>query len=208
MAKKKSTYDFGRIIPTVLTPIDQIKENPKNPRKISPKKFKEAVQSVIDFPQMLKYRPLVLNKKMEVIGGNVRLRACIKAGYVELPTINDSDLTVKERKEFIIKDNLNYGDWDWPELDEWKRDELEAWGLEIEKKKEDFGEGEEVFSEYLGEANNYVVLMFDNDIDWLSAQTHFKLKAVYSKRQNGKKWSKGIGRVVNGAEYLKGLQDG
>jgi len=46
-----------------------------------------------------------------------------------------------------------------------------------------------------------------NEIDWLSAQTHFNLKSVYSKRQNGKPWSKGIGRVINGAEYLKDLKD-
>jgi len=58
------------------------------------------------------------------------------------------------------------------------------------------------FSERLGEANNYIVLKFDNELDWLSAQTHFELDSVYSKRANGKPWSKGIGRVLDGADYL------
>ena len=62
------------------------------------------------------------------------------------------------------------------------------------------------FSEEVGEAHNFVVLYFDNDLDWLSAQTHFSLESVHSKRQNGKPWSKGVGRVINGAEYLKKLK--
>ena len=63
------------------------------------------------------------------------------------------------------------------------------------------------FSEYLDEAHNYVVLLFDSDVDWLSAQTHFNIKSVHSMRANGKPWSKGIGRVLDGAEYLKGIKD-
>ena len=62
--------------------------------------------------------------------------------------------------------------------------------------------GEIEFSPEVDESHNYVVLYFDNDMDWLSAQSHFNLKSVYSKRANGKPWSKGIGRVINGAEYL------
>ena len=79
------------------------------------------------------------------------------------------------------------------------------WGVDVPDQSESLGieEQEIVFSEYLEESNNYVVLIFDNDIDWLSAQTHFDLKTVHSKRQNGKPWSKGIGRVINGADYLK-----
>ena len=61
------------------------------------------------------------------------------------------------------------------------------------------------FSEFLNESNNYVVLFFDNDMDWLQAQTHFDLKTVSSKRQNGKEWSKGIGRVLNGVNYLNNI---
>jgi len=63
-------------------------------------------------------------------------------------------------------------------------------------------EGSEKFSEAIAESNNYVVLVFKNDLDWLSAQSHFDLDTVTAKRQNGKPWSKGIGRVVDGAGYL------
>jgi hypothetical protein len=63
-------------------------------------------------------------------------------------------------------------------------------------------EGSEKFSEAIAESNNYVVLVFKNDIDWLSAQSHFELDTVTAKRQNGKPWSKGIGRVIDGASYI------
>jgi hypothetical protein len=63
-------------------------------------------------------------------------------------------------------------------------------------------EGSEKFSEAIAESNNYVVLVFKNDLDWLSAQSHFDLDTVTAKRQNGKPWSKGIGRVIDGASYL------
>ena len=68
--------------------------------------------------------------------------------------------------------------------------------------KQENEEGETKFSEAIGESNNYVVLTFSNDLDWLSAQSHFELETVTAKRQNGKPWSKGIGRVVDGASYL------
>jgi len=62
-----------------------------------------------------------------------------------------------------------------------------------------------IFSEELGEANNYIVLAFNNDIDWLLVQSHFELKSVHSKRSNGKPWSKGIGRVIDGSKYIEGI---
>jgi hypothetical protein len=69
-------------------------------------------------------------------------------------------------------------------------------------------EGSEKFSEAIAESNNYVVLKFNNDIDWLAAQTHFDLETVTAKRQNGKPWSKGIGRVIDGASYINSLDKG
>ena len=86
---------------------------------------------------------------------------------------------------------------------------LVEWGVDVPtlNEKAEIEEQEIEFSEYLDESHNYVVLLFDNDVDWLSAQTHFELKSVSSKRQNGKPWSKGIGRVINGAEYLNSIKD-
>ena len=142
---------------------------------------------------------------MIVLGGNMRLKACERAGLKEVPIIKAKDLTEEQQREFIVKDNVGFGEWDWDMLaNEWDADKLNEWGLDVPNIEEKIEVDPEIeFSEYLDESNNYVVLLFDNDIDWLSAQTHFELRSVFSKRQNGKPWSKGVGRVINGAEYLK-----
>jgi len=189
--------------------IQQVKENPDNPRSIQKHKFTKLVNSIKEFPEMLKLRPIVVDDNNVVLGGNMRLKASIEAGLTEVWIEKASDLTPEQQKEFIIKDNSSFGDWDWDVLaNEWDTEKLNDWGLDLPvlNEKAEIEEQEIEFSEYLGESHNYVVLMFDNDIDWLSAQTHFELKSVYSKRQNGKPWSKGIGRVVDGAKYLKKLK--
>ena len=186
--------------------IKQIKANPENPRVIKDAKFKKLVQSIKDFPEMLDIRPIVVDKNNVVLGGNMRLRACQKAGLTEVSIIKADQLTEEQQREFIIKDNIGFGEWDWDALaNNFDASDLNKWGMEVPEMEEkaEIQEQEVEFSEYLDESHNYVVLLFDNDIDWLSAQTHFELKSVYSKRQNGKPWSKGIGRVINGASYLK-----
>lgn len=192
-----------------LINIKEVKENPDNPRSIQKHKFTKLVNSIKEFPEMLKLRPIVVDDNNVVLGGNMRLKASIEAGLTEVWIEKASDLTPEQQKEFIIKDNSSFGDWDWDVLaNEWDTEKLNDWGLDVPvlNEKAEIEEQEIEFSEYLGESHNYVVLMFDNDIDWLSAQTHFELKSVYSKRQNGKPWSKGIGRVVDGAKYLKKLK--
>ncbi len=195
---------------TVKAKIKDIKTNPNNPRYIKDEKFNKLVQSIKELPKMLELRPIVVNDDMIVLGGNMRLKACQKAGLKEVPIIKASDLTPEQQQEFIIKDNIGFGEWDWDMLaNEWDAEKLTEWGLDVPilDEKLEIEEQEIEFSEYMDESHNYVVLLFDNDIDWLSAQTHFELKSVYSKRQNGKPWSKGIGRVINGADYLKKLKD-
>lgn len=115
-----------------LVSIDEIKPNPNNPRIIKDNKYKQLVKSIKDFPQMLEIRPIVVNDDMMVLGGNMRLKASIEAGLTELPIIKASDLTQEQQQEFIIKDNLGYGEWDWQQLnDEWNLEELEEWGLDL-----------------------------------------------------------------------------
>lgn len=189
--------------------IKEVKPNPSNPRTIKDAKFKKLVQSIKDFPQMLELRPIVVDKDYIVLGGNMRLKACLAAGLKEIPILIADQLTEEQKAEFIIKDNVGFGDWDWDVLaNEWPVDKLEEWGLDVPSLDEFTGveEQEIEFSEYLDEANNYVVLLFRSEVDWLSAQTHFGLKSVHSQRANGKPWSKGIGRVINGAEYLKSIK--
>ena len=112
--------------------ISTLKLNPANPRTIKDEKFAQLVRSVRDFPQMLEIRPIVVNKKMEVLGGNMRLRACIEAGLLEVPIIRAESLTDDQQREFIIKDNVGFGEWDWGALaNEWDADELADWGVDV-----------------------------------------------------------------------------
>ena len=193
-----------------LVKISKVKPNETNPRLIKDSKFNRLVESVKEFPEMLKLRPIVVNKDMVVLGGNMRLKACKEAGLKEVYILKADDLTEEQQKEFIVKDNVGFGEWDWDILaNEWDAYLLEDWGLDVPSIDDFTGveEQEIEFSEYLDEAHNYVVLLFDSEIDWLSAQTHFNINSVHSKRANGKPWSKGIGRVLNGAKYLKGIKD-
>lgn len=114
------------------TKIGEIKTNPNNPRIIKDEKFEQLVQSIKDFPKMLELRPIVVNDDMVVLGGNMRLKACKAAGLKEVPVIKASDLTEDEQRQFIIKDNVGFGEWDWTMLKtEWDEGELEKWGLDI-----------------------------------------------------------------------------
>jgi DNA modification methylase len=111
--------------------ISEVKLNPNNPRLIKDDKFKKLVQSIKDFPEMLSIRPIVVNKDMIILGGNMRFRACKEAGITEIPVIV-TDLPEDKQREFLIKDNTSGGEWDWDMLaNEWNADELEAWGLDL-----------------------------------------------------------------------------
>jgi hypothetical protein len=112
--------------------IGQIKSNPNNPRVIKDDKFKKLVQSVKDFPKMLDIRPIVVNDEMIVLGGNMRLKACIEAGLKEVSIIKASDLTPEQQNEFIIKDNVGFGEWNWDDLaNDWDETQLIEWGLDL-----------------------------------------------------------------------------
>jgi DNA modification methylase len=116
--------------------ISQIKANPKNPRIIKDDKFKKLIKSIKDFPEMLEKRPLVCftdtDGKFVVLGGNMRLKASKEIGLKELPIILADEWTEEQKTEFLIKDNLGFGEWDWEELSsEWDTDKLDEWGLDV-----------------------------------------------------------------------------
>ncbi len=118
--------------------LKEIKLNPSNPRVIKDEKFQQLVKSIKDFPQMLSIRPIVVNEDMVVLGGNMRLRACQEARLKEVPVIIANELTPEQQREFIIKDNIGFGQWDWDMLaNEWDATELEEWGLETNFMNED-----------------------------------------------------------------------
>jgi hypothetical protein len=112
--------------------INLIKPNPNNPRIIKDDKFKKLVQSIKDFPQMLELRPIVIDENNIVLGGNMRLKACQELGLKDVPTIYAKDLTEEQKKEFIIKDNVGFGEWNWDDLaNDWDEELLVEWGLDL-----------------------------------------------------------------------------
>lgn len=111
--------------------LSEVIPNPNNPRQIKDEKFKKLVESIKNFPEMLSLRPIVVNDNMVVLGGNMRLKACKEAGLKEVPIIKASELTDEQQKEFIIKDNVGFGEWDWDQLaNEWDVEQLTEWGLD------------------------------------------------------------------------------
>ena len=112
--------------------ISEVKTNPKNPRLIKDDKFKKLVKSIQEFPQMLELRPIVVDENNIVLGGNMRLKACKEAGLKEVFVVKADNLTEQQKDEFIVKDNVGFGEWDWDILaNEWDTDKLEDWGLDL-----------------------------------------------------------------------------
>jgi len=120
----------------MIVSINKLKPNPKNPRIIKDEKFNKLVKSIQDFPDMLNKRPLIVftdtDGKYVVLGGNMRLKACNEIGLKEVPVILADEWTEEQKAEFLIKDNVGFGEWDWDSLaNEWNTDELTDWGLDI-----------------------------------------------------------------------------
>lgn len=104
--------------------------NPNNPRTIKDNKFKKLVKSINDFPEMLDVRPIVVDEDMVVLGGNMRLKACLQAGLKEVSIIKFNDLDENRKKEFILKDNQSFGEWDNNLLSTWDKEMLLNSGFE------------------------------------------------------------------------------
>tara|TARA_B100001250_G_C19770412_1_gene776881 strand:- start:503 stop:1033 length:531 start_codon:yes stop_codon:yes gene_type:complete len=112
--------------------ISEIKSNESNPRVIRDKKFEKLVQSIKDFPEMLDLRPIVIDEDNIILGGNMRYRACIEAGMKEVPVKIAKGLSQDQKKEFIVKDNLAFGEWDWDIIgNEWNNVKLGEWGMDV-----------------------------------------------------------------------------
>jgi hypothetical protein len=192
--------------------ISDIKPNPNNPRVIKDDKFEKLVKSIKEFPKMLEIRPIVINDDMIVLGGNMRLKACKAAGLKEVPIIKASDLTEDEQRQFIIKDNVSGGEWDWDMLaNEWDAEQLEAWGLDVpvDEKINKIEDGETLEFEQsvqLTPPKEYILIMAEpNSEEWEEIKEMLKLKMV---RRGGYKEGSafdaiGLERVLNWSDFKK-----
>jgi hypothetical protein len=115
--------------------LSNIKGNPNNPRIIKDDKFKKLVKSISEFPKMLELRPIIVDENFIVQGGNMRLKALQELKFKEIPDEwikQVSDLTEEQKKEFIIKDNVGFGEWNFDDLaNNWDVEQLTEWGLDI-----------------------------------------------------------------------------
>ena len=116
----------------------KIKGNPNNPRIIKNDKFKKLVKSIQEFPEMLEKRPIIVDEDLMVLGGNMRLKASKDAGLKEVWIDIAEGWTKEQKDEFVVKDNVNFGDWEWDMLaNEWDSVQLAEWGLDVWENEDD-----------------------------------------------------------------------
>ena len=196
--------------------ISSITENAANPRTINKHKFQKLVNSVKQFPEMLSLRPIVVDKDNVILGGNMRYKACKELGLKEVYIIQAADLDDKQAQEFIIKDNVGFGEWDWDILaNDWDTDLLEDWGLElnIDDAIDDLEEDDDIElpqSVQLEPPKEYILIMAEpNSVDWEELKETLKLKMV---RNGGYKKgsafeSVSLERVLYWDEFKKRIKD-
>ena len=167
-------------------PIGRLRANPNNPRMLRDEKFAKLKKSLTDFPDMLNKRPIVAvtdtDGKFMVLGGNMRLRALQDLKVKEVPVILADEWTEEQRREFIIKDNVGFGEWDWDALaNEWDGEKLADWGLDApfaghdanSMTEDDLDMTEEFDPVGLASGMQRVAILFDGPEEaesWLKAQ--------------------------------------
>jgi hypothetical protein len=175
-------------------PVSELKFNEENPRTITDANLKKLIKSVQEFPEMLDIRPIVINGDSVVLGGNMRLKACIEAGITEVPVMRVKNLTKEQELEFIIKDNISGGDWDWDLLaNDWDTNLLGDWGLNI--KTDDFFEldgsknatNSSSSSEPRGTDDDYsvfeLVMLHENKLELLDTLNKIKSNFLFEKQE-------------------------
>jgi hypothetical protein len=125
--------------------IARVKKNESNPRFIKDAKFKKLVKSIKEFPEMLEKRPIIVDENMVILGGNMRFEACKSAGLFEVWIDQVEGWTEAQKREFIVKDNVGFGEWDWDVLaSDYDHDLLIEWGMDIPE----FVEGDEFGTDF------------------------------------------------------------
>ena len=162
----------------------KIKGNPNNPRIIKNDKFKKLVKSIKEFPEMLEKRPIVVDEDMMVLGGNMRLKASKDAGLKEVWVDIAEGWTKEQKDEFVVKDNVNFGEWEWDILaNEWDSVQLAEWGLDVWQNEDDLEEPD--FNELTEDNNNKpptIKITFKNVKDLENAEKDIaKIVSKYEK---------------------------
>lgn len=192
----------------------QIPDVPRNPRKITKEKFDDLCESIRKSPEMKvldEIRVYPYNGRYVVISGNHRYKAYKKLGWENvLCKILPEDTPKEKLREYVMKENMHYAENDDKMLNQWNLKELADWRVPIKIKAKEKKEMPEVeFTQILSESHNYIVLYFDDDVDWLQAQTLLDLKPVrLMERARGKdphSKEMGIGRVLRGVEVFNRL---
>jgi len=174
-----------------IVKISSIKANSKNPRQIKDDKFKKLVQSIRDFPDMLNKRPLIcftdVDKKYVVLGGNMRLKAAQEVGLKEMPIILADDWTQEQKDEFLIKDNVGFGEWNWDDLaNEWDSGLLDNWGLDVWQSEPDIDYSildDDDLSEQLGDMTNGVKKAIQIEFELEHYESAFELVKFWRERK-------------------------
>lgn len=207
----------------VMRPIEKLNFHPMNPRKATPEAIAELAQSIKSNPRYFQARPVILSDRtgeLVVIDGEQRTKAAASLGRKTVPTILMSGLTEEQEIEILTKGNSHAGIWDMAKLrrlkTQWGGAKVDSWtGLKAAKKAGNWAKDEDVevkFSEVLNEEHNYIVLYFDNTVDWLQIATLLGLESVmaYSTREDGEindgNKRIGVGRVMKGPEVLEKLK--
>ena len=179
-----------------IVKISEVKPNPKNPRIIKDGKFQKLVKSIQEFPDMLNKRPLVVftdvDNKYVVLGGNMRLKACKEIGLKEIPIIVADEWTEEQKNEFLIKDNVGFGEWDWDSLaNEWDVEKLDDWaleipnyslGLDVNNMNEDDIDIDEEFNPIgVSKGMHRIIFIFDNEDEAIKWYEENNIKSDYKK---------------------------
>ena len=193
----------------------QIPDVPKNPRKITKEKFDALCDSIRKSPEMKvldEVHVYPFNGRYIVISGNHRYKAYKKLGWENiLCKVLPEDTPKEKLREYVMKENMHYAENDDALLNQWNLKELADWRVPVKIKSKKAKEVPEVeFTQILSESHNYIVLYFDDEVDWLQAQTLLDLKPVrlmntVKASSNAHSKETGIGRVLRGVEVFNRL---
>ena len=173
----------------------EIVVNPDNPRFIKDDKFRKLVKSIQEFPDMTTIRPIIVDEGMMVLGGNMRYRAMVEAGIEKIPVVVVSGWSDEQKKEFIIKDNASFGDWDYDSLaNMFSTEELEDWGVDVKLNLPEDSflnettDGVEVKSEPRASGDDYsmfeLVMLHENKLILLETLNAVKAAYLFEKTED------------------------